>query len=150
MSVYIDTGILVKSYVFETDSPAAIAIIEEVGDPLIFSHVHAIEIPNAIRLKRFRKQLTRAQEAAAIRLFHADVETGRLAKPAYDLGEVFIRAERLSAKHSGNIGTRSLDILHVAAALESRCTGFASFDERQRKIAARAGLIVTPARRRKV
>jgi predicted nucleic acid-binding protein len=120
-----------------------------VGDPLIFSHVHAIEIPNAIRLKRFRKEITKAEEAAAIRMFRADIDAGRLAKPAYDLGEVFIRAERLSAKHSGNIGTRSLDVLHVAAALECRCTGFASFDERQRKIASLAGLMVTPAGRRK-
>lgn len=34
---------------------------------------------------------------------------------------------------------RSLDVLHVAAALECGCVGFASFDERQRKIAALAG-----------
>lgn len=147
--VYIDTGILVKSYVFEADSPEAIAIIEAVGDPLIFSHVHAIEIPNAIRLKRFRGVITRLEETAAIRVFLTDVDAGRLARFDYDLAEVFIRAERLSAKHSGDIGTRSLDVLHVAAALECGCTGFASFDERQRKIAALSGLKVTPAKRRK-
>ncbi len=150
MSVYIDSGIIVKSYVFETDSPEAVAIIEAAGDPLIFSHVHAVEIPNAIRLKRFRKEITMAQEAVAIRMFRADVDTGRLAKPAYDLAEVFIRAEWLSARYSGNIGTRSLDILHVAAALECHCSGLASFDERQRKIATLAGLTVNPARRRKL
>jgi predicted nucleic acid-binding protein len=150
LSVYIDSGIIVKSYVFETDSPEAVAIIEAAGDPLIFSHVHAVEIPNAIRLKRFRKEITMAQEAVAIRMFRADVDTGRLAKPAYDLAEVFIRAEWLSARYSGNIGTRSLDILHVAAALECHCSGLASFDERQRKIATLAGLTVNPARRRKL
>lgn len=148
MSIYIDTGVIVKCYVPAPNSPEAIAIIEEIGDPLIFSHIHAVEIPNAIRLKRFRKEITKAQEAAAIRMFRADVDTGRLAKPAYDLAEVFIRAERLSARYSGDIGARSLDILHVAAALECRCTGIASFDERQRKIATLAGLTVTPARRR--
>ncbi len=137
-----------KSYVFETDSPEAIAIIEGVGDPLIFSHVHAIEIPNAIRLKRFRGEITAAEEMAAIRDFRADVDSGRLARPDYDLAQVFIRAERLSAKHSGDIGTRSLDVLNVAAALECGCTGLASFDERQRKIAALAGLQVTPAKRK--
>jgi predicted nucleic acid-binding protein len=139
-----------KSYVFETDSPEAIAIIEAVGDPLIFSHVHAIEVPNAIRLKRFRGEITKAEEAAAIRVFRADVDAGRLARPDYDLAEVFIRAELLSAKYSGNTGTRSLDVLHVATALESGCGGLASFDERQRKIAALAGLKVTPAKRQKL
>ena len=149
MSVYIDTALVLKSYVFEADSPEAIAIIEAAGDPLIFSHLHAIEIPNAIRLKRFRGEITKAEEAAAIRVFRADVDAGRLARPDYDLAEVFIRAERLSAKHSGDIGSRSLDVLHVAAALECGCTGFASFDERERKIAALAGLKVTPAKRKK-
>ena len=131
------------------DSPEAIAIIESTGDPLIFSHLHAIEISNAIRLKRFRRKITKAEEAAAIRVFRADVDAGRLARPDYDLAEVFIRAERLSVKHSGNIGARSLDVLHVAAALECGCTSLASFDIRQRKIAALAGLKVIPAKRRK-
>lgn len=149
MSVYVDTGIIVKGYVFEADSPEAIALLEEVGDPLIFSHLHPIEIPNAIRLKRFRKEITPAEEAAAIRMFRGDIEAGRLAKPVYDLAEVFMRAERLSAKHTGKIGARSLDVLHVAAAMECRCTGLASFDERQRKIAALAGLIVTPIKQKK-
>jgi len=147
--VYIDTGILVKSYIFEEDSQEAIAIIEAAGDPLIFSHVHGVEIPNAIRLKRFRGEITKAEEAAAIRVFRSDIDAGRLARPDYDLAGVFIRAEQLSAKHSGDIGSRSLDILHVAIALECGCSSMASFDGRQRKIAALSGLKVIPAKRRK-
>ncbi len=146
MTAYVDTGLLVKSYVMESDSPEAIAIIEAAGDPLLFSHVHAVEIPNAIHLKRFRKEITPAQESAAIRAFRADVDAGRLARPAYDLAAVFVRAEGLSGKHSGAIGSRSLDVLHVASALEARCTEFISFDGRQRKIAAMAGLHVIPSK----
>jgi len=120
--------------------------MEAAGDPLIFSHFHGIEIPNAIRLKRFRGEITEAEEAEAIRVILADIDAGRLARPEYDLAEVFNRAERLSAQYSGTIGSRSLDILHVAAALECRCAGFASFDKRQRKIASLVGLDVTPVR----
>jgi predicted nucleic acid-binding protein len=149
LSVYVDTGILVKSYVFEEDSPEAIEIIEAAGDPLIFSHFHGIEIPNAIRLKRFRGEISKAQESAAIRVFRGDVDAGRLVRPDYDLSAVFLRAERLSAKYSGDIGSRSLDVLHVAAALECGCTELASFDERQRKIANLSGLKVVPARRKR-
>jgi hypothetical protein len=143
---YVDTGIMVKGYVLEADSPAAIAILEAAGDPLVFSHVHALEIPNAIRLKRFRGEITAAEETAAVRAFRADVDAGRLARPDYDLAAVFIRAEGLSAKHSGGIGSRSLDLLHVAAALEAGCAALASFDDRQRKLAALAGLKLIPAK----
>ena len=146
MNTYIDTSIIVKSFVLEPDSPAALEILETAGEPFAFSHLHEIEIPNAIRLKRFRGEITRAQETAAIRAFHADVDAGRMARPTYDLGAVFIRAEQLSSRHSGDIGTRSLDVLHVAAALEAGCTIFASFDERQRKVAALAGLAVIPGK----
>lgn len=149
MSVYIDTGLFVKSYVFEADSPEAIAIIEAAGDPLLFSHLHGVEIPNAIRLKRFRGEISKSQEAAAIRVFRSDVDAGRLVRPDYDLAGVFLRAEQLSARHSADCGSRSLDVWHVAAALECGCTELASFDERQRKIASLSGLNLIPAKRKR-
>jgi len=70
------------------------------------------------------------------RIFKADVDAGRFERLSYDLGAVFIRAEGLSARFSGKIGTRSLDLWHVAAALEAGCTAFATYDARQRKAAA--------------
>lgn len=146
MKTYIDTALFVKSFIFEADSPAAVAILEATGEPFAFSHLHEIEIPNAIRLKRFRGEITKAEETAAIRAFEADVSKGRFSRPAYDLGAVFIRAEQLSARLSGDIGTRSLDLLHVAAALEAGCTAFASYDIRQRKGAALAGLSLLPVK----
>jgi len=141
-AAYVDSGLFVKSYIEEPNSKEADAILRGLGTPFVFSHLHEIEIPNAIRLKRFRGEITRAQETAALRVFQADVDAGRFARPAYDISTVFIRAEQLSARHSGDIGTRSLDLLHVAAALEAGCTAFASYDERQRKCAALAGLKV--------
>ena len=146
MSPYFDTGVLVKSYVLENDSPFAVGLIQATGGPFWFSHLHAVELPNAIRLKRFRKEITPAQEVAALRALRSDVNSGRLARPHYDLAATFLRAEWLSAKCSAQVGSRSLDILHVAIALEAACTEFVSFDERQRKVAALAGLKVLPAK----
>lgn len=143
---YVDSGVFVKTYIEEPNSKEADKILCTIGTPLVFSHFHEIEIPNAIRLKRFRGEITRPQETAALRAYHRDLDSGRLARPEYDLGAVFIQAEKLSSKHSGDIGTRSLDLLHVAAAIESRCASFASFDARQRKCAALAGLKLIPAR----
>jgi len=143
---YVDTGILVKGYIKEADFLDAIAILEAAGTPLLFSHIHELETQNAIRLKRFRGEINKEEEVAAIRDVRADLDTGRLVRPEYDLAKVFNRAERLSARFSGEIGTRSLDLLHVAAALEAGCTVFASFDERQRKGASLAGLKVLPVK----
>ncbi len=145
MTTYIDTALFVKSFVLEADSAEAIAILERIGEPFAYSHLHEIEIPNAIRLKRFRGEITKAEETTAIRIFKADVDAGRFERIAYDLGAVFIRAERLSAKVSGEIGARSLDLWHVAAALEAGCTAFASYDTRQRKAAALCKLDLLPA-----
>jgi len=142
MMTYCDTGVLVKTYVFESNSQEAISLLDTFGLPLAFSHFHAVEIPNAIRLKRFRQEITATQETESLRAFQDDVDAGRLCYLNYELTAVFIRASALSAKYSNTQGTRSLDILHVAAALEGGCNEFVSFDERQRKIAEKEGLKV--------
>jgi predicted nucleic acid-binding protein len=142
---YADTGVMVKGYVLESDSEAAVHILDTLGEHLLYSHLHSIEIPNAIRLKRFRGEITKTQETAANRAFLSDIESGLLTPCEYDLGEVFLLAERLSAKHSANLGSRSLDLLHVAAAIEAGATHFASLDARQRKVAALNGLKLLPA-----
>ncbi|HSP43423.1 MAG TPA: PIN domain-containing protein, partial [Luteolibacter sp.] len=72
-------------------------------------------------------------------------DAGRFVRIDYDLAAVFIRAERLSAKCSARIGSRSLDLWHVAAALEAGCRTFVSYDSRQRKAAELSGLQVLPA-----
>ena len=115
------------------------------GEPFAYSHLHELEIPNAIRLKRFRGEITKTQETAAIRAFLGDVDAGRFERIAYDLAAVFIRAEQLSAKWSAEIGCRSLDLWHVAAALEVGCATFVSYDARQRKAAEMSSLHVLPA-----
>jgi predicted nucleic acid-binding protein len=142
---YADTGVIVKGYVLEADSEAAVGILDSLGDHLLYSHLHSIEIPNAIRLKRFRGEITKSQENASTRAFLSDIESGVLTPCEYDLGEVFLLAERLSAKHSAILGSRSLDLLHVAAAIEAGATHFASLDARQRKVAGLNGLKLLPA-----
>ena len=41
-------------------------------------------------------------------------------------------------------GQRTIDLLHVAIALEAKATTFLSFDNRQRKLAKAAGLEFKP------
>ncbi len=56
------------------------------------------------------------------------------------------RAGELSRQHTRALGTRSLDVLHVASALELGLRRFVSFDGRQQKLARPAGLkVVEPS-----
>lgn len=145
MKTYVDTSLLVKAFVLENDSEVAVRLLEGLGEPFAYSHLHELEIPNAIRLKRFRGEITPTQETAAIRAFRADVDAGRFQRLAYDLPTVFALAETLSAKHASTVGARSLDLWHVAAAVEAGCTAFASLDARQRTVAQRCRLRVLPS-----
>ena len=64
-----------------------------------------------------------------------------------DLWEKLVReAESLAEQHTPAIGSRSLDILHVAAALVLvlGATEFCTLDTRQGKLAQLAGLKVQP------
>ncbi len=49
----------------------------------------------------------------------------------------------LASQHAPTLGVRTLDTLHVAAALELKATRFWTFDERQAKLAEAEGLTTT-------
>jgi predicted nucleic acid-binding protein len=145
VTTYFDTSIVIKGYVNEVNSPAAVEIIEANQPPIPFSHVLEIELRTGIRLKHGRGEITAAEMKASLQTVENDLACGILSRPEYDLEAVFTRAETLSSKHAAETLARSADILHIAAAVEAGCTSFASFDDRQRKIAALAGLKVIPA-----
>jgi len=141
---YFDSAVLVKAYCLETTSPQALSLIKGATPPLPFTPLHALEIRNALRLKRHRKELTESQLRGALRSLQDDIDSGFLAPQDQDLYEVFVQAESLSAEHTVSTGVRSLDVLHVAAALILMTGEFVSFDRRQRSLAAKAGLKVLP------
>jgi len=144
---YADTSIIVKSYVDEPGSAEAESLLRRLGMPLAYTPLHEVEVPNAVYLKRFRHEITVAQEHAVMSEVHSDLRKGLLRRPDFlDLRKVFVRAAVLAEKHSPHIGTRSLDLLHVAAALECGSADFVSYDRRQRRVAAGEGLRVWPRR----
>jgi len=143
---YVDTGILVKSYASESNSAEADEVLFDAKLPLPLTHFQELEIRNAIRLKQSRGELSVEVARLALGNFQADVDEGRYERPIYDLASVFHRAEELSRAYAVQTKCRSLDVLHVAAALEIGSDEFASFDERQRAVARKAGLKVLPLR----
>jgi hypothetical protein len=49
------------------------------------------------------------------------------------------RLKELSRLHTPKLGTRALDVLHVACALELKLRGFLTWDARQQELAVAVG-----------
>jgi predicted nucleic acid-binding protein len=63
---------------------------------------------------------------------------------AVEWTNIFRRADELSEKHSSQGGQRTIDLLHVAIAMDFGAKIFLSFDQRQKKLAKVAGLKAKP------
>ena len=57
---------------------------------------------------------------------------------------IYTKAQELSNKHTPAVATRSIDLMHLAAALLSGARTFLTFDKRQAKAAFAEGLLVKP------
>ena len=142
MACYADSSFLVSCYVADTNAPQARAYLVRTNAPLIFTALHALEIRNAFELGVFRGLFTPVEVRLAAKNLADDVRLARLVETSVNWSAAFRLAARFSEQHSAMMGTRSLDILHVAAAKLLRASEFVSFDGRQRKLAAAVGLSV--------
>lgn len=142
MAAYLDTGVLVKLYCLEADSAKAVAATSRVGLPWIYCMWQLIELRNAVRLKVFRNEMRPEQVNLSLQRLDDDLRAGVLASISLDISRVHALAEDLSARWTASIGCRTLDILHVAAALACQAEDFISFDASQIALAQKAGLRV--------
>ena len=144
MKIYADTSVLFSLYVTDSNSPKADVWRQANPVALDFTGFHRIELRNALSLAVFQQRLTPAEAQAAWQEVQADLAAGLLV-PKPDLwGKLLREAENLAAQHTPVVGSRSLDILHVAAALVLGATEFCTLDTRQGKLAQLAGLHVQP------
>jgi len=144
LSVYADTSFLVSLYTLDANSTTAAAYMRRVQDALLVTPLCELELTNAIELRLFRREITVAQAKAALTAFESDMQSGGLTAAPLPAA-VYQKARQLSRKHTAGIGARSLDILHVAAALALQAGIFYTFDRRQRDLAKAEGLS-TPVR----
>jgi len=144
MDAYFDSAIIVKLYVQEATSPDAIRLVGAYAAPYVLTQWQALEVKNVIRLKAFRAEITAVEMNQSIAMFERDIATGRWQWPAYTAATIEQKADELSASHSAALGCRTLDIIHVAAALVLGAKEFVTFDVRQGALAKQAGLTVKP------
>jgi len=132
---YFDTSIILKSYVFEPRSEEAILLLDKAEAAIPISHVLEMEFNNALNLKRFRTELSDAEVAQYKEAFYSDLKSGIYFFPTVDSVAVHKRALTISNQFTPSIGARTLDILHLAYAIESKCETFNTFDSRQNQLA---------------
>ena len=144
MSAYADTGFLVTLYKEESTSARAAAAMKRLDPPVRLSQLGELEFHNALHLAVFRGELAPRAADAILRLFREDLENGIHAVMPVPASALFAKTLELADRHSARLGTRSLDLMHVAAALLLNARTFLSFDERQRKAAKAEGLKVLP------
>ncbi|WP_269524192.1 type II toxin-antitoxin system VapC family toxin [Coraliomargarita parva] len=142
MSDYADTGFICSLYAPDANTEQALAFMEKQSDAIAFSWLNQVEFRNALRLRVFRKEITAAQRDQSLNILLADLRDGIFINEEPSQSNVLIESERLSVQHSEKLGTRSLDILHVAMAIVLGCERFISFDARQIKLAKAAGFKV--------
>ena len=147
VTTFFDSSVLAAFYLAEPHSAAARKAVA--GVPVVpYTAFHHLEVRNAFRLLVGWKRMTAAQSASVLSRLEEDIAAGRLAQTHVSLDAVFLRAEELSERYSRRRLTRSLDVLHVAAALELSCPRFVTLDTRQSRLAAACGFNVTNLRRK--
>ena len=147
MTTYVDSSVLVAVYVPERFSKAARRVVG--GTPQVpFTWLHELEVANAFGMLLGRGLISSAEHRAIHAHLQEDLESQRLRRLPLDWDRVFAKACDLSVAHTVQQLTRSLDLLHVAAAHTAACHSFVSADDRQLAVAKAAGLAITDIKRR--
>lgn len=145
MKTYYDTGILLKLYLNEADSPPARQFVVEQGRSLLIHAFHQAEMTSAIQLKVFRKECSRTQASKILEHIESDRRENVLIETTIDWNQAWLKCFELSRSYSRMTGCRTLDSLHLACALVIKSERFITSDVRQIRMAKKIGLnVVNP------
>ena len=142
---YADPSALLKLYVHEPESAAMSAWRSRAKGALALTQHGSLEIVNGICLAAFRRVMSADAVTDALASFDEDVAEGRYVQADVLWRAALRRAGEVSRRHTRTLGCRSLDILHVATALELGLRYFLTFDRRQQQLAQASGLKLVTA-----
>ena len=138
MTIYADSSFLVSIYVDDVHSSEADRRMA-MGEAVYATPLNRAEIAHAMHQSVFRGKLTLFEVQCVWENFEQDWSSG-----------VWVQAELpsrtwqtgidLARQHGPTLGTRTLDSLHVACALELKAKRFWTFDDRQLRLAEAVGL----------
>ena len=139
-ATYVDPSALLKLYIHQPQSFAMSAWRARTRGALPVTHHARAEVVNGICLAAFRRDISPGALRDALASFDEDFAAGRYVHADLLWRSALRRAAELSREYTPQIGCRTLDVLHVACALELAMPSFLTFDARQRRLARSAGL----------
>lgn len=142
--VYVDPSALARLYIHQEGSREMCAWRLKVKGTLQVTHHGRIEVVNAVCRAAFMRQITAETLADSLKDFSSDFAAGHLHQADILWRSALNRAAGLSQRYTPTLGTRSLDVLHVACALELKLGHFLTFDARQQQLAVSVGLKTVP------
>jgi predicted nucleic acid-binding protein len=145
-TLYADPSALLKLYLQEPESPVMARWRGKIRGPLWVTHHGRLELLNGIGLAAHRRIVDQSIHDAALEALDDDFAGGRYVQADLLWRATLKRASDISREFTRVIGCRSLDVLHVASALELGLQSFVTFDERQKQLARAVKLkVLTPA-----
>jgi predicted nucleic acid-binding protein len=138
LSIYADSSFFVSVYLTDRHTPAARRRLGT-GPVLWMTPLHVAEWVHAVEQNVFRRAISRNEADRFMQLFHDDRKQG-LWREAAVPERAFEVCTQLAHQYAARLGTRTLDSLHVASALELKADEFWTFDERQKRFALSVGL----------
>jgi predicted nucleic acid-binding protein len=139
-STYVDPSALLKLYLHQPESVAMNAWRGKIKGALSITHHGRVEVVNGICLAAHRREIDGEALADTLASFDEDFTLGMYQQADLLWRSTLNRAAELSRSHSAKLGTRSLDVLHVASALELGLKHFVTYDRRQEQLAQAVGL----------
>jgi predicted nucleic acid-binding protein len=134
LKAYADPSFIVSLYSPDVNSAAAALTMQASSAERFLTTFGELEVVNAMGLRVFRREVTTAQAQASLREFEKDLRDGVFHLRGL-ADSVLERARELSRQTTAKRGTRTADLLHVAAALELGVDSLFTFDHHQRKLA---------------
>jgi predicted nucleic acid-binding protein len=133
LKVYADPSFIVSLYSPDANSAAAARTMQAPGDHFLTTFGE-LEVVNAMGLRVFRKEVSQAQAESSLIEFEKDLRDGIFQLRGLS-DPILERAHQLSRQTTAKLGTRTADLLHVAAAIDLGVDCLYTFDLHQRKLA---------------
>ena len=137
---YVDSSALRQLYAHDTRSAAMANWRYKNPGTLILTRFSRTELVNSMASAVFRGDITHAAFDAFLQAFASDLREDDLRLVDVPWRAVMDQAADLSQRHTHRLGTRTLDVLHVASALELKVRHFVTYDAKQARLATACGL----------
>lgn len=138
MSFYADTSFLVALYLpIDNHSLKANDWMIHHAQSLPLSPFGRLELRSALRQRSARESCSSELVREVFRQIDTDLKDRFLVHYPLDMGDAFRKADDFSEKVPKS---RTLDLIHVAAAVQAKAKIFLTFDEQQSVLAKAVGL----------